>query len=97
MHLYAKNMHKICTYIDSISQICKRYAPNMLENIHKYASDVQLICKKYAKKICKYIDYISQICKKYAGKICRNKKIDIQNMQKYIYCVFCIYMHSPLC
>ena len=36
MHLYAKNMHKICTYIDSISQICKRYAPNM-PTMPKYA------------------------------------------------------------
>ena len=48
-------------------------------------------------EIYKYIDCISQICKKYAVKICGNMQFYMQHMQKSIYCIFCIYMHSPLC
>ena len=68
MQLYASNMHKICKYIDCISQICKRYAgkiiliiQNMPEiclvNMQLYASNVQvmlIICKKYAKNMQLY-------------------------------------------
>ena len=68
VQLYASNMHKICKYIDCISQICKRYAgkiiliiQNMPEiclvNMQLYASNVQvmlIICKKYAKNMQLY-------------------------------------------
>ena len=99
--LYAPNMHQISKYIDCISQICKRYPGNMPEicrNMQvicrymlKLCRCMPIICKK--QEICKYIDCISRKCKKYAVKICRN----MQNMQKSIYCIFCTYMHSPLC
>ena len=45
-------------------------------------ANMQFICKKYAQ-------YATKICKKYA-KICR---ICIS----LCICIFCIYMHSPLC
>ena len=48
---YAKNMHKICHYIDfniaNMQIICKLYAKNMHMQ-QKYAKNMQKICKKYA-------------------------------------------------
>ena len=57
------------------------YANNMKK--YKYANNT------------KYINCISQICKKCAVKICRSVQFYIQNMQKSICCICCIYMHSP--
>ena len=103
MQLYVRNMQKICKYIDCISQIWKKYALNMPE----ICTNMQIICSymlkicSYMPKICnkyaQYIDCISRICKKYAVKICRNMQFYMQNMHKSIYCIYCIYMHSPLC
>ena len=67
------------------------------------AGDMQIYAKKYAgiandvQEICKYLDCISQICKKHSVKICRNMQFCMQHMQQSIHCIFCIYMHSPLC
>ena len=70
--------------MDCVSQICKRYARNMLEicfNMQKYYMQINAInMQSYAPNMhikCKYIDCISQyarnmqkICLKYA-QICR--------------------------
>ena len=69
LQLYVKNMHKICKYIDCISQICKfavctKYARNML----KYAYYMPLYAK-YAPnmQICRlYYSNMHEICTKYA-------------------------------
>ena len=94
---------KYAQYIDCISHIWKKYALNMPE----ICTNMQIICSymlkicSYMPKICnkyaQYIDCISRICKKYAVKICRNMQFYMQNMHKSIYCIYCIYMHSPLC
>ena len=49
MQLYAQYMHKICKYVDCISQICKGYARNRPE----ICLNMQVICR-YMLKICKY-------------------------------------------
>ena len=76
------NMQVICRCMLKICKYSQWYARNMPE-------------------ICKHIDCISQICKKYAVQICRNMQFYMQHMQKsiiiWLYCIFCIYMHSPLC
>ena len=81
MLLYVSNMHKICKYTDCISQLCRRYARNMLKyavNVQLSASNMQVcakypgLCQKYARNmqnIDNYMDWISQICKKYAVKM----------------------------
>ena len=48
-------------------------------------------------EICKYIDCISQICKTICSENMQNMQFYMQHMQKSIDCIFCIYMHSPLC
>ena len=107
MHEICNYMSEICIkyaqYIDCISHIWKKYALNMPE----ICTNMQIICSymlkicSYMPKICnkyaQYIDCISRICKKYAVKICRNMQFYMQNMHKSIYCIYCIYMHSPLC
>ena len=107
MQVICNYMSEICKkyaqYIDCISQIWKKYALNMPE----ICTNMQIICSymlkicSYMPKICnkyaQYIDCISRICKKYAVKICRNMQFYMQNMHKSIYCIYCIYMHSPLC
>ena len=94
---------KYAQYIDCISHIWKKYALNMpgiCTNMQTICSYMLKICS-YMPKICnkyaQYIDCISRICKKYAVKIFRNIQFYMQNMHKSIYCIYCIYMHSPLC
>ena len=72
---------------------------------------MQKLIKKYA-KICHYIDFnianMQIICKKICKKIC---SISLNMQQKYAinmqlicricislcFCIFCLYMHSPVC
>ena len=93
MHIYASNMHLIC------------------RNMHLICINMQQICTKYAKnmqKICHYIDFnianMQFICKKYAKNMLNMQQKYAKNMQKICricislcICIFCIYMHSPLC
>ena len=91
---------QIYTVLVKYAKICTKYARNMLEyagNMQTYAKKKQVYIANNMQEIYKCIDCISQICKKYAMKICRNMKFYMQQMQKSIYCIFCIYMHSPLC
>jgi hypothetical protein len=84
-------------------EICTKYA----ENMQLYAPDMHLICR-YMQKIC---DEYAEICTKYAGnmqkyapdmhlicnKICKKYAEICKNMHRCIFCIFCIYMHPPLC
>ena len=79
MQLYEQNMHKICKYIDCISQIRKLYARNMPEicqkyayymmmplyaiNMQSYEPNMQSNMQIYAKNM----QVLSIICKKYAN------------------------------
>ena len=86
MQLYEQNMHKICKYIDCISQIRKLYARNMPEICQKYAYymmmplyaiNMQSYEPNMQKNMQMYRLYLSnmhKICTKYARNmqaICR--------------------------
>ena len=72
-----------------MQKIFAKYARNML----KYAGNMQI----HAKSMQVYANNMQEICKKllnmqrYAVKIYRDMQLDMTNMQKSIYCIYCIY------
>ena len=82
---------------------CMKYAINVLKyadnmhlherNMQKYANNMQTLCITYANIETVFVKY----AKKNAVKICIIILFYMKNMQKSIYAIYCIYMHSPLC
>ena len=62
------------------------------ENLHELASNENM----HKIMICKYIDCICRICKKICSENMQKYAFLMQNMQKSIHCIFCIYMHSTM-
>ena len=69
-------------------------------NMQFYANNVQEICKKNRKNMQLHRLYWSNMQKICSEKMQKYAVLDaslLQDMHKSIFCIYCIYMHSPLC
>ena len=90
----------------SIFCILDIYMQNMYNNMQNNMQNMQKICMKYAEYDRKYARNMQnmtenmpnnmQNMQKICQKIC-NPVFNMQNSDRSIFCIFCIYIHSPLC
>ena len=70
--------------MQNMQKICMKYA----EYDRKYARNMQNMTENMPNNM----QNMQKICQ----KIC-NPVFNMQNSDRFIFCIFCIYIHSPLC